>query len=159
MEDPYWPEVLAAQSEIRRMISINRLDLFLTLHGPSWNAPFFIVPMSAEMPPLRRKNLAKFLQVAKATPRIIESLLSGAPPHRRYQYKEPATGRKYPDPRLAAMTDFSWDWIAANAPQHTLALTLETVADTELASPEGLKAQGEDLGVLLYNYFRIHSRE
>lgn len=75
------------------------------------------------------------------------------------KYKDPAAGRKYPDPRLAAMTGLSRNWIVANAPQYTLALTLETVVDTELASPEGLKAQGEDLGVLLYNYFRIHSCE
>ena len=146
-DDPHWPEVRAAQAEIRKMDAEGRFDYFVDLHNPgaSERNPFFFVPPADTLSEKGRANLRRFLDAAK------EEMVGPL----RFEGKIRESGKDY-DPK--AWERMSKNWIAKHGRDHVVAVTLETAWNTPHSTPEGYRQVGRELGLAIERYFRTSPR-
>lgn len=144
--EPHWPEVRAAQAEIRRQAGVGGFDMFVDLHNPAPNdrePEFFLTPREL-LSERGRRNLARFLSLAKAE-------MTGP---LAYRGKVRETGAGY-DPNWEKISKI---WVTRNTPDHVLTATLETAWNTPNSTPAGYMRLGRELGLAIEHYFREDPR-
>jgi hypothetical protein len=146
-EDPHWPEVRAAQAEIRKMDAEGRFDFFIDLHNPGAGDrnPFFYVSPKDMLSEKGQANLRRFLDGAKEE-------ITGPLKHVG-GVKE--SGKDY-DPK--AWERISKNWVSKNAKPHVIAMTLETSWNTPHSTAENYRQVGRELGLAIERYFRTSPR-
>ncbi len=135
---PHWPEVAAAQAAIGALIKADRLRAFLDLHnpGPNDRAVHFHTPPDEATKPGQRAAIDKFNLSAKTH-------LSKVMPVQEAVVK---SGANY----NANWMQMSHCWVAARAPESTLALCIETPWNLEQSSQEGYRKMGAAIGLTTY---------
>jgi hypothetical protein len=146
-DQPHHTEVAAAQKHLRRLSEQGRLALFIDLHnpGPSDKQPFFYVCPDETLAEVGRRNLERLLTVCRAE--MTGPLALSDKPR--------VSGASY-DPLWKQM---SKNWVAANAPPHAVAVTLETAWNTPASTTDGYRALGLQLGQSIERYLRIDPRK
>ena len=153
---PHWPAVAAVQGRIRALASEGRFDVFLDIHGPGREAPFFFTRPREMLPPVAAERLERFQRVANVRPWSDKVARGDRSPSTDLYYEEKVPGRLGPHdfcfaaripPGVGAV-----EWLYGEVTSTALALVLETVADTPLASAAGLRRQAEAIGVALGRY-------
>jgi hypothetical protein len=143
---PVYPEVAAAQKQLKAWAEAGRMDVFLDLHNPSAgdSRPFFFVGPEELLTEEGRKNRAAFLQIAER--RIAEPLPVEAKPR--------LTGPAY----HPLWRQISGQWVNANGNPHTVALCLETSWNTPHSTTEGYLTVGKQLGQTVAEFLRGSAR-
>jgi hypothetical protein len=144
--EPHWPEVRAAQAEIRKLDADGRFDFFIDLHNPAAGdkSPFFFVPPASLLSEKGKRNLDRFLAAAR------EEIAGPL----RYKGLTKESGPSY---------DKNWEkisknWVARNTRDHVLALTLETSWNTPESTAENYRRVGRELGLSIERAFREPGR-
>ena len=139
---PVYPEVSAAQKELKTWAAAGRLDVFLDLHNPGAGdlRPFFFAGPEDLLTDEGRKNRATFLQIAER--RIADPLPVDPKPR--------LTGPAY----HPLWRQISGQWVNANGNPHTLALCLETPWNTPHSTTDGYLAVGKQLGQAVADFLR-----
>jgi hypothetical protein len=145
-DDPYWPEVRAAQKLVTTLDSYRAFDLFLDLHNPAPNdrEPEFFLPPREKLSMRAGRNLDDFLSCA----------LSEITGPLRYQGKSRETGPDY-DPNWERI---SANWVSQNSHGHVISACLETPWNLPNSTPEGYQQIGRELGLAIERYFRKSPR-
>jgi hypothetical protein len=145
-DEPYWPEVKAAQKLLTTVDSYRSLDLFIDLHNPAPNdrEPQFFLPPRDKLAPRAAKNLDEFLSAA----------LTEMTGPLTYRGKNRETGPNY-DPNW---TRISGNWVSQNSHGHVVPVCLETAWNTPNSTPEGYQQIGRELGLAIERYFRKSPR-
>jgi hypothetical protein len=143
---PVYPEVSAAQKQLKAWACAGRLDVFLDLHNPSAgdSRPFFFAGPEELLTEEGRKNRAAFLQIAER--RIAEPLPVEAKPR--------LTGPAY----HPLWRQISGQWVNANGNPHTLALCLETSWNTPHSTTAGYLTVGEQLAQTVADFLRRRAK-
>ncbi|MCE9529779.1 MAG: zinc carboxypeptidase [Planctomycetes bacterium] len=138
---PHWPEVAAAQAAIRVLIRADRMSAFIDLHnpGPNDRAIHFHTPPDEGTKPGQRAAIDRFNLLAKTH-------LSKVMP---VQEKVVKSGANY-NPNWMQM---SHCWVAAHAPENTLALCIETPWNIDQSSQEGYRRMGAAIGLTIFKQF------
>jgi hypothetical protein len=141
-DQPHHAEVAAAQKQLRKLAAEKRLALFVDLHnpGPSDKQPFFYCCPEDSLSDAGRENLDRFLTLCRGE---ISGPLALAD-------KPRTSGASY-DPLWKQM---SKNWVAAHAPPHAVAVTLETTWNTEHSTVDGYLRVGEQLGRAIPRYLK-----
>jgi hypothetical protein len=140
-------EVAAAQKLIRTLAGEGRLALFVDLHnpGPGDKQPFFYFCPDETLEEIGRRNRDRFFTVCRAEmtgPLVLSE-------------RSRVSGAAY-DPLWKQM---SKNWVAAHAPPHTVAVTLETAWNTAYSTTDGYRALGAQLGMAIERYLREDPRK
>lgn len=145
-DEPYWPEVRAAQKVIATLDSYRALDLVLDLHeaGLKDRALAFSVPPRPKLSKRAGRNLDDFLSCAL-------SELTGP---LRYEGRSQETGPE-DDPNWAR---FSENWVTQNSHGHVIAAGLEIPGNTPRSTPQCYAQTGRELGLAVERYFRKSPR-
>jgi Zinc carboxypeptidase/Cytosolic carboxypeptidase N-terminal domain len=146
-DQPHHAEVAAAQKHLRRLSKENRLALFIDLHnpGPNDKQPYFYTCPEETLTELGRRNLDRLLTVCRTE-------LTGP---LTLSDKPRVSGPSY-DPLWKQM---SKNWVAAHAPPHAVAVTLETAWNTPASTTDGYRALGLQLGQAIERYLRVDPRK
>lgn len=146
-ERPHYPEVAAAQRQIQAWSDAGRMALFIDLHnpGPGERQPFFYVCPDDTLTELGCRNLERFLAACRVE--MTGPLALADQPK--------VSGASY-DPLWRQM---SKNWVAAHAPGHAVAVTLETAWNTPHSTPDGYRAVGAQLGMAIERYLRDDPRK
>ncbi len=146
-DDPHWPEVRAAQAEIRKMDAGGGFDLFIDLHNPAAGdkSPFFFASPKEVLSEKGRANLRRFLDCAREE--IVGPL--------RHKGLVRESGKSY-DPKNWERS--SKNWVSKHAKDHAVALTLETSWNTPESTAENYRRVGRELGLAIEKYFRTSPR-
>jgi hypothetical protein len=141
-DQPHHAEVAAAQKHLRRLGDEKRLALFIDLHnpGPSDKQPFFYCCPENTLTDLGRRNLDRFLTICRGEMNGPLDLSD----------KPRTSGPSY-DPLWQQM---SKNWVAAHAPPHAVAVTLETAWNTPDSTTDGYRRLGEQLAQAIEKYLR-----
>jgi hypothetical protein len=144
---PHHAEVAAAQKHLLKLNEQKRLALFIDLHnpGPSDKQPFFYCVPEDSLDDLGRRNLDRFLTICRGE--MNGPLVLADTPR--------TSGASY-DPLWKQM---SKNWVAAHAPPHAVAVTLETSWNTEHSTTDGYRRLGEQLGQAIEKYLRDDVRK
>ena len=143
-DEPNYPEVAAAQQQIRRLIDAGRLRAYLDLHnpGPGDKAPFFFGPFQYELlPPDLRRRYDHFLELAAA------QIGPPLPLDRKYRF---ATYVQTEEERGR----MSSEWVRRRAGESAVAMTLETAWNTPHSTAEGYQQVGRGLAEALAAYLQ-----
>lgn len=139
-DDPHWPEVRAAQAEIKTMGS--RFRLFIDLHNPGANEPrpYYFTSPPELLPEAGRRNLDRFLQASVAEITGPLKILE----------KTKESGKSY---------DKDWErisknWVSTRMGEGVVAVTLETSWNTPNSTTEGYRQIGRELGLAIERYLR-----
>lgn len=145
-DEPYWPEVRAAQKLVTTLDSYRSFDLFVDLHNPAPNdrEPQFFLPPRNKLSERAGRNLDAFLSAA----------LTEITGPLKYNGKSRETGPDY-DPNWARI---SGNWVAQNSHGHVVPVCLETSWNTPNSTPEGYQQIGRELGLAIERYFRESPR-
>lgn len=140
-DEPFYPEVAAAQRMIRQIQETHGLDVFIDLHNPGASDPiFFYGPFAFErMEPVAQRNYKRWIDLAAARiiePRKVEPAYKIA----SYVQTEEERGR------------MSSGWVRAHVGPFGLSVTLETGWNSPLMSIEGYGKIGAGLGQTLAAY-------
>jgi len=146
-DQPHHAEVAAAQKRLRRLAEEKRLALFIDLHnpGPSDKQPFFYCCPENTLTDRGRINLDRFLTICRGE--MNGPLVPSDKPR--------TSGASY-DPLWQQM---SKNWVAAHAPPHAVAVTLETAWNTPDSNTDGYRRLGEQLGQAIEKYLRDDVRK
>ena len=146
-DQPHHEEVAAAQKRIRKLSEEKRLALFIDLHnpGPSDKQPYFYCCPDYTLSDAGKQNLERFLTLARGE---INGPLALADKPRE-------SGPSY-DPLWKQM---SKNWVAANAPPFTVAVTLETSWNTPHSNIDGYQTVGAQLGQAISRYLQDDPRK
>lgn len=134
--EPLYPEVAAAQEQLKRHLEAGRLRVFLDLHnpGPGDKSPYFFGPFDYEtMDGPRRQTYDRFLQLAVETmtgPLVIQ------PDYRFATYVKTEEERDR----------MSGAWIRNRSNDRAIAMTLETAWNTPHSTQQGYRQVGQQLG-------------
>ncbi|HYE99788.1 MAG TPA: M14 family zinc carboxypeptidase [Planctomycetota bacterium] len=141
-DDPYWPEVRAAQAQIRAMGA--RFKVFVDLHNPGPGkgdqAPYFYTAPAEILSDAARKNVELFLEASRAE--ITGPLaLTGKPRE---------SGASY---------DKDWErisknWVSKTAGDGVVAVTLETTWNSPHSTTENYLRVGRELGCAIERFLR-----
>jgi hypothetical protein len=133
-DKPHHGEVAAAQKELKKLGGEKRLALFIDLHnpGPNDKQPFFYCCPEDSLSETGREHLERFLTLCRGEMNGPLALAD-----------RPRTSGATYDPLWKQM---SKNWVAAHAPPHAVAVTLETAWNTEHSTTEGYRRVGEQLG-------------
>ena len=144
---PHHAEVGAAQTHLKRLSEEGRLALFIDLHnpGPSDKQPFFYCCPEDTLTDLGRRNLDRFLTICRGE---MNGPLELA--------ERPRTSGASYDPLWKQM---SKNWVAAHAPPHAVAVTLETAWNTADSTTDGYRTLGRQLGESIEKYLRDDVRK
>jgi hypothetical protein len=145
-DQPFYPEVAAAQRHLLRLAEEGRLALFLDLHNPAPSdvRPFFFVCPDETLTETGRRNLDRWLVVCRAE--MNGPLVLSDQPR--------VSGASY-DPLWKQM---SKNWVAAHAPPFAVAATLETAWNTPASNTAGYRTLGMQLGLAIERYLREDPR-
>jgi hypothetical protein len=132
--DPYFPEVIAGIKSITDLAKADRLDLFLDLHNPGYNARdigFYVasVPFRAPQRVANENNFLKIMQEQITGPIKFTGRLS--PIDQSY------------DPSVNNTVDA---WVCAQTQPHVVSLTMETPWNISASTASGYLKVGEQLG-------------
>jgi hypothetical protein len=146
-EQPVYPEVAAAQQQLRAMAKDGRLNLFLDLHNPAPGDrhPFFFVGPEELLSPQGKANRAKFIGAAIAHitgPLAVEKNVR-------------TTGASY----HPLFRQISGMWVDANGNPDTVAACLETSWNTPHSTTEGYLTVGKQLAQAVADYLRQRSAQ
>lgn len=146
-DQPIYPEVAAAQRQLRQMAAEGRLALFLDLHNPAPGdmRPFFFVCPDETLTETGRRNLDRWLLVCRAE--MNGPLVLSDQPR--------VSGPSY-DPLWKQM---SKNWVATHAPPFAVAATLETAWNTPASHTAGYRTLGMQLGLAIERYLREDPRQ
>lgn len=134
---PHYPEVRAAQAAIQAMAAAGRFDVFIDLHNPAANDPtFFFTTVKESLAERGRRNHEAFFAAAKEE---MTGPLS-------FSGKTRESGPEY-DPKN--WEKISKNWVARNAKEHVVALTLETAWNRPESTPENYRRVGRELGLTI----------
>ena len=141
-DQPFYPEVAAAQQRLRGLVQEQRLAVFLDLHnpGPGDLKPFFFTGPPELLAEAARANRTIFLAATAA--RITAPLTLDPNPH--------VTGPAY-HPLWKQMSGL---WVSAHGNPHTVAACLETSWNTPHSTTDGYRAVGRELGRTTADYLR-----
>ena len=141
-ETPVYPEVAAAQAQLRKWAKEGRLDLFINLHnpGPADSRPFFFCGPIEIISPAAQRNRAAMLAQTVAH---VTGPLTLMPEIR-------LTGPKY-HPLWRQM---SAEWVAEHGNPQTFAACLETSWNTPHSTAEGYRTVGRQLAQAIAAYFK-----
>lgn len=148
-DEPFYPEVAAAQEQIRQLDRAGRFDVFLDLHnpGPSESQPYFFGPVNlSELPAVQRRNHARWQAIAQ------EVIAGPLPLLKEYKF---ATYVKTEEERGR----MSANWVRNHTSPHVLSTTLETAWNTPHSRPDGYSAVGRQLGQTVFRYLSGRTRE
>lgn len=145
-DQPIYPEVAAAQQQLRRLSADGRLALFVDLHNPAPGdvRPFFFVCPDETLTETGRRNLDRWLMVCRAE--MTGPLVLSDQPR--------VSGASY-DPLWKQM---SKNWVAAHAPPFAVSATLETAWNTPASNTAGYRTLGMQLGLAIERYLREDPR-
>ena len=145
-DQPHHAEVAAAQKHLLRLSAEKRLALFVDLHnpGPGDKQPYFYVCPDETLRDVGRRNLDRFLTICRGE-------MSGP---LELAGKPRVSGASY-DPLWKQM---SKNWVAAHAPPHAVAVTLETAWNTPHSTTAGYRQLGAQLGVAIERYLKDDPR-
>ena len=145
-DHPHHAEVAAAQKELKKLADQKRLALFIDLHnpGPGDKQPFFYCCPEDSLSEQGREHLERFLTLCRGEMQG-PLALAGMPR---------TSGATY-DPLWKQM---SKNWVAAHAPPHTVAVTLETAWNTQHSTSEGYRRLGEQLGQAIEKFLPAEAR-
>jgi hypothetical protein len=146
-DKPHHAEVAAAQKHLKRLADEGRLALFIDLHnpGPSDKQPFFYCCPDDTLTDVGRLNLDRFLTICRGE---MNGPLDLA--------ERPRTSGPSYDPLWKQM---SKNWVAAQAPPHAVAVTLETAWNTADSTTDGYRTLGRQLGESIEKYLRDDVRK
>jgi hypothetical protein len=146
-DNPYWPEVRAAQKIISDMNAAGKFDIFMDLHNPgaSDRQSYFYVSPKDILSERARTNSANFLRCAQAE--ITGPL--------RYLGKTIESGASY---------DKNWEkisknWVSKNTANHVIAMTLETAWNVPESTQENYQRIGKEFGLALERYLQEPIRD
>lgn len=144
---PHHAEVAAAQKHLLRLAGEKRLALFIDLHnpGPSDRQPFFYCCPDETLTDVGKRNLDRFLTICRGE---LHGPLALA--------DRPRTSGASYDPLWKQM---SKNWVAAHAPPHAVAVTLETAWNTPDSTTDGYRTLGRQLGQAIEKYLRDDVRK
>ena len=141
-DSPHWPEVRAAQTQIKAMDAASRFDLFVDLHNPAAGdrEPFFFLSPRKLLSDRQTRNHDLFLKAAKTE-------MTGP---LAFTGKTRESGEKY---------DKNWErisknWVTHHTRDHVVALTLETSWNTPNSTAENYQRVGRELGLAIERYLR-----
>lgn len=142
-DSPYWPEVAAAQSTLRELSSAGRLRAFVDLHNPSPGDRTVHYHTSPDdwSKPGQRVAMERFFELSK-------TYLAAVMPVDPKAIKK--SGANY-DQTWKRM---SRSWVAANGPDNTLAVCIETPWNIEQSTQEGYRKMGAAIGMTLHHQLR-----
>lgn len=141
-EQPFFPEVAAAQKRLMSFIEAKRMAVFVDLHnpGPSDARPFFFTSDPEVLGETAKQNMANFLALAAAT---INGPLSVEPTAR-------LTGPKY----HPLWRQISNAWVNMHGNPDTVAVCLETAWNTPHSTTENYRDVGRRLGLTVVEYLK-----
>ncbi|MCI0360573.1 MAG: M14-type cytosolic carboxypeptidase [Planctomycetaceae bacterium] len=144
---PHHAEVAAAQKHLRQWADEKRLALFVDLHnpGPGDMQPFFYCCPDSSLTEAGRTNLDRFLTLCRGEMNGPLALAD-----------KPRTSGPAYDPLWRQM---SKNWVAAHAPPHAVAVTLESAWNTPDSTTDGYRRLGEQLGQAIAKFLREDVRK
>jgi hypothetical protein len=147
-DQPYWPEVAAAQTTLREFIAAGRLGAFVDLHNPAPNdrTVHYHTPPDEDSKPGQRAAIERFVELARTH-------LAAVMPVDAKALKK--SGANY-DPNWKRM---SATWVAMNAPENTLAICVETPWNLSQSTQAGYREMGAAVGRTLYHQFQESEAE
>jgi hypothetical protein len=139
---PHWPEVEAAQNDIREQDRSGRFDFFADHHNPSPHDPevFVFAPPLEVTSKSAEANLRDFVGIAKVE---MAGPLAFMGSVRR-------SDRRY----VADWRPIANNWVAVNARSQALSLGMEIPWNTPRSTAEGYLQAGRELGVTIERYLR-----
>ncbi len=146
---PVYPEVAAAQTQLRRLIAQDRLRVFLDLHNPAPadHQPFFFGPLDYEqLDAEHRRRYDQFLELATE---YIRGPLAILP---RYRF---ATYVKTQEERNRV----SGNWVRDRVGQNAIAMTLETSWNTPHSDIDGYRQVGRGLAQTVARFLQTPDPE
>lgn len=143
---PHWPEVAAAQKQIKTFVEQGRMDVFLDLHNPGGGdlASFFYAGEETIQNDAGRAARERFFALANER-------LDGPIPHNP---KPKPSGIKY-HPLWRQM---SGNWVTANGNPQTVSLCLETAWNTPGSTIGGYLTKGRALAATVAAFLRENPR-
>ncbi|MEZ6137776.1 MAG: sialate O-acetylesterase [Pirellulaceae bacterium] len=142
-DQPYYPEIAAAQEMIRTIHAKHGLDVYVDLHNPGANDPtFFFGPFGyAEFQGNPRRNYQRWIEVAA---KHIREPVPIVPEYRfaTYVTTEEERGR------------MSSEWVRQRIGEDGISVTLETGWNNIAMSAAGYAEIGAGLGRTLAEYFK-----
>jgi hypothetical protein len=140
--EPHYPEVAAAQKQLKAWANEERMDVFVDLHNPGATSmqPFFYVGPEELLKDQGRKNRENFIRIAERT--IADPLHMEAVPK--------VTGPTY----HPLWRQISGQWVTDHGNPHTMAICLETAWNTPHSTSQGYLAVGRQLGQTIAEYLR-----
>ena len=145
-EKPNWNEVAAAQRHIKRLVSEERMDVFMDLHNPAAGdlKAFFYAGPDDLLTDRARENSDLFMKLATEKISPVMPMLPGPK----------VTGANY----HPLWRQISRNWVQLNGNAHTAALCLETPWNTGRSHVDGYKAVGAALGKTLHDYLKAQPK-
>jgi hypothetical protein len=139
-DDPHWPEVRAAQAQIKALGS--RFRVFVDLHNPGAadKAPYFYTSPRSELGEASLRNLDLFVQASLAE---ITGPLALSP---KLRESGPAYDKNW--------ERISKNWVSRTSGDGVVAVTLETSWNTPASTTENYRRVGRELGLALERYLR-----
>jgi murein tripeptide amidase MpaA len=144
-DQPFYPEVAAAQQRILELHRAGRFDVYVDLHnpGPNDRTPFFFGPIEMDKRPrIQQRNHARWIAFAHAN---IDQL------QEKYRV---ATYVKTEEERNRV----SSNWVRNHTAPHVMSATLETAWNRPEGTQEGYLAVGKQLGLTLLRYLEADPR-
>jgi hypothetical protein len=139
---PVYPEVRAAQTEIKNQIDAGRLRLYIDLHNPAPgdHQPFYFGPLDYENLPVPiRENYDRFLELST---QYIRGPLAIQPRYRFATYV----------PTAEEQSRVSRNWVGDRIGERGISVTLETAWNTPASTIDGYRDVGRGLAITVSNY-------
>ena len=143
-DQPIYPEVAAAQKQLRAFIKDGRFDLFVDLHNPGPGDPTFFFTLGNELlkePMITLRD--RFLQLAYGRISKIKPLIP-------MSNQAKITGASY----HPLWRNISGNWGCMNGNPHTVSVCLETIWNYQNSNTEGYRAVGKNLGLAIADFQR-----
>lgn len=139
---PIYPEVLAAQNQIKKQIDDGRLRVYIDLHNPAPgdHEPFYFGPLDyAQLTPGLRQKYDRFLELST---QFIRGPLAIHPRYRFATYVPTAEEQKR----------VSRNWVGDRIGDQGVSLTLETAWNTPASTVDGYREVGRGLATTITKY-------
>lgn len=143
-DNPFYPEVAAAQRRLRALVQENRFAVFLDLHNPTSGSPTYFYALERRL--LKEPMVAaqdRFIELAYSRISRIEPII----PMRN---RPAMTGPNY----HPLWRNIGANWVCMNGNPETVGLSLETIWNHENSTTAGYSAVGRQLGVATVDYLR-----
>ena len=146
-DNPFYPEVAAAQQRLRALIQEQRLAVFLDLHNPAAGDPTFFYILENQLlkePMIQRRD--RFIELAYGRISRIKPLIP-------MSNRPKTTGASY----HPLWRNISASWVSMNGNPDSVSLCLETIWNYENSTTTGYGAVGRELGRATADFVREKS--